>query len=66
LNARKLLLATESLLGCLKLKGLFLLLSIIIFNILFLVNVVILLLLLLLLLLLVADFNQLSVTLSRQ
>jgi hypothetical protein len=62
LNAKKLLLATESLPGCLKLKGLFLLLSIIIFNTIFLVNVVI----LLLLLLLVADFNQLSVTLSRQ
>jgi hypothetical protein len=64
LNARKVLLAAESLLGCLKLKGpclLFLLLSIIIFNILLLISVVI----LLLLLLLVADFNQLSVTLSR-
>ena len=59
------LLAAESLLGCLKLKMpcllfLFLLFNIIIFNILRL------LLLLLLLLLLVADFNQPSIALSRQ
>jgi len=53
LNARKVFLATESLPGCLKLKGPCLLLSIIIFNILFLISVVI----LLLLVLLVADFN---------
>jgi len=58
------LLAAKSLLGCLKLKGpclffLFLFLSIIILNILLLVLV------LALVLVLVADFNQLSITLSR-
>jgi len=57
------LLAAESLPGCLKLKGpcllfLFLLLSVIILNILLLVLVLV--------LVLVADFNQLSITPGRR
>jgi hypothetical protein len=68
LNARKLLFATESLLSCLKFKGLcFLVLFVIVFLlVVVVVFILVLILVLVLVLVFVVNFNQLSVTLSRE